>query len=195
MSFCSLCLSSLHTLIASKWLLRQDAIKSITAFVDSGQLSSAASAVSTNSSCILVVVREHTRSFKETNVNIMKAIMQLFIGLCDYHEAAEHELSDWAMKDGVAVAIHKISDKKLSEISKSVLTALCTVCSPRSVLATASGILRKAKSPVAHEEYLRWLKSFCDDFGAASIGSGIGELIPWIFEVSEGHNKGRNSRH
>jgi len=168
--------------IASKWMYRQDSIKSMTAFVESGHLKSS-STIETDASSLLVIVREHTRGFKETNVNIMKAILQLFLSMCDLFESMEKRFLPWAMKAGVEVAIQKISDRKLSSASKGLLTSLCVVSIPKEVLIAGFSTLKGVKSPVAHEEYMRWLLTFCDEFGMASAGNGLPDILPPLLEV------------
>jgi hypothetical protein len=170
---------------ATKWILRQDAIKSLTAFIESGQVDESCEDVVRNSSSILLVVKEHTRAFIETNVNIMKAIIHLLLAVCEYHESKELCLSDWAVRDATGAAVQKISDRKLSASCKNLLSTLCIVSSPATVLLTGKSTLKEVRSPIAHEEYLKWCQSFCNDFGAAAIGSSIGELIPWLIEVSD----------
>lgn len=129
------------------------------------------------------MVKEHTRGFKETNVNIMKAILKLFVAMCDYHESSEIELETWAALDGVALAIQKISDRKLSAACKDLLTRLCVVSLPSVLLLEIPAQLNAVKSPVVHEESLRWFQTFCEDFGAVTIGTVLSSLIPWIIEV------------
>jgi hypothetical protein len=165
-------------------LLRQNSLKSITAFIESGQIDELSSDVAQASSAILVVVKEYFRGFKETNVNIMKAIICLLIAVCEYHEAKEIPLSDWVVKSAADAAVQKVSDRKLTASSKNLLTALCLVSFPATVLLAGAESLRNVKSPIAHEEFLNWCQIFCNDFGANTICSGLSDLIPWILEVS-----------
>lgn len=137
-----------------------------------------------SSSSILIIAREQTRGFKETNVNIMKAVLHLFIAVCEFCESKEISLDSWAIKDGAAIGVQKISDRKLTALCKSLLTAVCVVALPYSVLSAAFEELKSVKSPVAHEEFLKWFQTFCSDFGAASIGPGISDAIPNLIEVS-----------
>lgn len=88
------------------------------------------------------------------------------------------------MKDSATLAILKISDRKLSAICKVVLTEMCTVCSPHSVLEAVIESVADVRSPIAHEEVLTWFKSFCEDFGVNSLGSSITSIIPWVLNVS-----------
>lgn len=170
--------------LASKWLHRQDSVKSITNFVESGSIDTSPLDVGTKSASLMLLVKEHTRGFKDTNVNILKAIMEFFIAVCEYHESKEIILEKWIVRDGVELAIHKISDKKLIGSSKEVLTHLCLVASPGSVIGEVVSTVKGIKAPVVHEESLRWVDSFCSNFGAPSLGSEVSILVSWVVEVS-----------
>jgi hypothetical protein len=169
---------------ASKWQQRHDAIESLTSYVESGHLDESSSDAELSASSILLVAREQTRGFKETNVNIMKAILQLLIAICEYCESKDLALGSWAVRDAAAVCVQKISDRKLTALCKSLLTAVCVVSLPSSLLLAAFEELKSVKSPVAHEEFLKWFQTFCTDFGAVSIGTGISDVIPHLLEVS-----------
>ena len=152
--------------------------------MESGGLEKSSTDVVLSISCILLVVREQTRGFRETNVNIMKAILNFCIAICEFNESKEHVLPTWAMKDMTCVCVQKISDRKLLGACRQLLTATTVVSLPSSVLQCAFAELKNVKSPVAHEEFMKWFQSFCDDFGASSIGRGISDLIPFLLEVS-----------
>jgi len=188
----SLIIDYLVSVVASKWLLRQNAIKALCSFIDSGDVEKSTSDVDKISASILTVVKEHTRGFKETNVNITKAILQLFLSLVLYHESKETPMCSWAMQDGVDLALQKVSDRKLTNACKELLMELCVVCAPSSVLTAVASGINGIKSPVAHEEVLHWFQSFCEDFGAFVIGPGISTLLPWIIQVSAAFIKRRN---
>jgi hypothetical protein len=139
-------------------------------------------------SSILLVVKDHTRGFKETNVNIMKSLLSLFMAVCEYHETKQNVLADALVMDMVDAAVQKISDRKLSSTSKTLLSTLCIVSSPASVVIAGIDSLKEIKSPVAHEEYLSWCHSMCLEFGTSAINSKIVEIVPWILEVSFLHS-------
>lgn len=163
-------------------MYRQDAVKSMTAFIESGQLNSSVE-MHLHTYAILTVVAEHTRGFKETNVNIMKSIIQLFRAVCEAHEATENPINGWVADCGVDIAVSKMSDKKLCDGCKTLLTSLCVVSPPYRIVLNAFGGLKSNKSPIAHEEVLKWLGSFFHSFGAAALGSRMGEVLPLILEV------------
>ena len=175
-------------LSASKWTFKNDAIKKLTTFIELGHAHEVCQDVGLNTNSTLIVVREHTRGFKETNVNIMKSILQLYIEVCYYHEQAEVPLDTWAMVDGVNIAIGKMQDRKLTENCQKVLTLLCAVCQPSEVLARVSTAIDAAKSPLAHEHTLSWFKTFLVEFGVMSLGQGLADVTPWLIEESAATN-------
>ena len=164
-------------------MLRQNAVKSFTSFIESGQMDGTYEDMQISSSSMLRVVKEYTRGFQETNVNIMKSIMCLFIAICEFHGAKERLLSSTIVKDGSDAAVQKISDRKLTGTSKELLTALCVVSAPADVVLSCIHSLKGVKSPVAHEEFIVWFQCFCKEFGAAALGSSISDAILWIIEV------------
>ena len=151
-------------------------------FIESGHLVDTKDA-DKGISAILLVVREQTRGFNETNVNIMKAIIQLFIAACEFVESKERALVQWAAREGAALCVQKISDRKLSGLCKSLLTSLCVVSLPSLIISGAFMNIKGVKSPVAHEEFLKWFQTFCLEFGAAAMGTEIGEILPHLIEV------------
>lgn len=152
-------------------------------FVESREITDSPSDIELDSACILVFVKEHTRGFKETNVNVNKSIMELFLSLCDYHEKVPHPFPKWAANDAATLATEKIADKKLSAMAKSLLMSLCLVQAPHVVHDGAFSALKNVKAPAAHEEFLKWFKMFVNEFGAASVGPGIKDTVAFLLEV------------
>jgi hypothetical protein len=173
---------------STKWLLRQCAIKGLATFVSAREILDSPSDIETDTVCMLTFVKEHTRGFKETNVNVLQSIMELFLTLCDYHERANQPFPLWATKDGITISTEKIADKKLSAISKTLLMGFCEVQFPHYVLANAADVIHKVKAPAAHEEMLKWFKMFCNEFGAASIGKGVSDTVTWLLLESKATN-------
>lgn len=167
--------------VATKWQYRQEGITGLAAFAESFDF--AANDILRSSSSVLSLVKEHTRGFKETNINVVRSIIELFLAWCDCHQKAVSPFPRWAMGDGVELAINKIADKKLSAISKSLLSSFCIVQAPPSVLEAVQTGVEKVRSPLAHEETLKWFNTFCLEFGAACIGTGLHGTISWLLEV------------
>lgn len=164
-------------------MLRQNSIASLVSFIESGQIDVSGEVIASTTEALLVVVKEYTRGFKDSNVNIMKSILSLFIAVCEYHESKEVPPSLVVVKDATDTAVQKISDKKLTLLSKQLLTALCVIAPASEVLTTGFASVKTVKSPIAHEEYLVWCQSFCNDFGAHTIGSSISDMVPFLLEV------------
>lgn len=117
-------------------------------------------------------------------MNIMKAILDFLLSIIDFCESRELLLHTWASIDVVKLCVERISDRKLSETCKKCLSSVCVVSEPSAtILLMLQHLQKEVKSPVAHEEVLNWLKIFCGEFGAASIGSKIGDIVPLLFEV------------
>lgn len=134
-------------------------------------------------SAILVLVKENTKGFKETNINVIKAIMELFIVLTQAHAEQVHPFPGWACRDGVKLAVDKIADRKLSALSCSLLSDLCCVCPPRIVVEYGIVCVDKVKSPLGHDAFLKWFHDFLTDFGASSIASALKNVADWLVMV------------
>lgn len=162
-------------------MLRQNAILNLAAFSKAEE-----SPVGTNdgvTAALVVLVKEHTKGFKETNVNVTKAIMELFMALCEAHADQGRPFPAWACKDGVKVSVDKIGDKKLSALSSKLLTELCSVRPPSGVVEYGTICVDKVKSPLGHEAFLKWFQGFLVDFGAPSIASALKSIAPWLVKV------------
>jgi len=170
--------------IATKWQSRRAAISGLVDFISQREVGDSPSDIEMDSACILVAVKENTRGFKETNFNVTKVIMELFISLCQYQGKARQAFLDWAAVDGATLATEKIADKKLSALASSLLTELCVVREPRTIHSTAYTVMGKIRAPLAHEELIKWMKYFFDEYGAVSLGTGINDTVSFLLEVS-----------
>ncbi len=138
-----------------------------------------------DSAFILVLVKEHTRGFKETNINVAKSIMELFLALCDCHEKMSCPIPIWTGREMAIMSCSKISDKKLSPLSKALLMSACVVQAPHMVLGQSYASMAHLKSPVAQEEFLHWMLAFSNEFGAAAIGPGLKDSVVFLSEVRD----------
>lgn len=173
----------LHSSTATKWLFRHNAIKAVATFINDRELPGSQEALQKDSAYILVLVKEHTRGFQETNVNVSKSIMELCIALCDCHEKEGCPMLTWAARDMATFSCSKISDKKLCPMSRALLISACVVQMPHLIIGQACATMAHIKSPVSHEEFLKWMKMFAVEFGAASIGPGLKDTIVFLSEV------------
>lgn len=112
--------------------------------------------------------------------------MEVLLALCDFHVKANLPFVEWAAADGAALATEKIADKKLSSLAKALLSELCVVQQPSSVHSTCYATMGKIRAPAAHEEFVKWLRHFCNEFGAAAIGSEINASVSFLLEVRSG---------
>ena len=84
----------------------------------------------------------------------------------------------------MALATQKISDKKLVAICKDLLSLTCVVSPVPEVLEAAYKSMHSIKSPIAKEEFLKWFKSFCADFGVGAVASVLGSIVGILVKVS-----------
>ncbi|CAJ1952945.1 unnamed protein product [Cylindrotheca closterium] len=173
---------------SSKWQCRQAAIKGLANFVSNREVLSSPSESVLEANCIVVLVKEHTRGFKESNFNVTKAIMELFLALCDYHEKAGIPFLEWASADAATLATEKIADRKLSSFAKELLSSLCVVRMPSEIHMICYEAIKKIRAPAAHEELAKWIQHFCNEFGAASLGSSVSEAVPYLVEGCKSKN-------
>ena len=62
----------------------------------------------------------------------------------------------------------KLSDKKTTELVTTLLTAIAEGVSPAFVVKRMKVVMDKVKLPLAHQNFLEWLKGAIADFGAAA---------------------------
>jgi len=169
---------------SSKWLLRQSAIKAICTFckdfetLPDEKLSSAT----------LVIVKGHSKGFKDSNVNIMKSILELFAVLCKLHEKSATKFPDWACREGVKIGTEKIADRKLGSGACLLLTEICVVQFPALVFETSFVTLNNIKAPLVHEAYLTWFKNFLVEFGAQPLVPVLSPSVQFLLLESESSN-------
>ena len=169
---------------ASAWKSKKRAIDDLEKYVKTFNLVDGAT-IDVPSVPILVVVRAYTKSFKESNIVLMKAIMQLFLALFELHETLKKSPQLWICKDVVRVTVEKISDRKFSQISPELLTGLCVVRTPCTIIDLCLKKINVIKSPPTHEAFLKWCISFCKDFGVGTISACLNEFVKWIVKVCQ----------
>lgn len=164
--------------------MRQNAIKALSAAIEGRKADTKSVDSMKLSSNMFAVVKMNTKEFKETNVNVLKAIFEFFSTINEYQASKEEEMASWMTQDATGLAVQKISDRKLTGLCKGVLSGVCVVAPPASVLRLVIAALKAIRSPVAHEETLKWFQSFCEDFGVASLGASLTDTVAWVTEVS-----------
>jgi hypothetical protein len=176
----------LEGLKGTKWQSRQHAIKSLANYCESDSFEDCFSP--TLSSAIVFVVKEYTKGFRESNFNIVKAVMELMIALCGIHARKEEPFPDWASVDCTFLSLDKISDKKLSDCSLTLLNDLCTVRDPKQIITSALSRVSTIKAPMAHEAFLKWMNSFCVDFGTSILTAELKNMVPQLLKECENSN-------
>jgi hypothetical protein len=133
---------------------------------------------------VLVISKEHTKLFKESNVNITKAILELFFTVLRIHKAWKKRIEKAFCSDAICLGIEKLGDKKFSEASFSLLYCLCEVCPPESILIDAISAIGGTKAPLPHELLLQWCTGFFQSFGVKASGNSIPTVASWIIKVN-----------
>ena len=133
---------------------------------------------------VLVFVKHYTKEFQESNFNILKAIIELFLALLELYELHQSPVDIWITRKATAIAVEKIADKKFSTTAPVLLTRLCELQLPEIVITLAIDTVKSIKSPLQHEELLSWMTDFCKDFGATALERSVPVCVDWILQVS-----------
>ena len=132
---------------------------------------------------LFVLVKNCTKTFKESNFNVAKVLLELFTVMFDIHTQLVRAPESYFYTSATKLAVEKVGDRKLSDASSACLSSICTVKDPQLVLAVAVKTIGDVKSPLVHEGLLDWFKTFCNDFGVASLGGGIQDTLSWVLKV------------
>ena len=133
---------------------------------------------------LFVFVKDCSKSFNESNFNVAKALLELFTAIFGIHKQLLKVPESYLYVPATKLAVEKVGDKKLTEASSSCLHSICIVKDPQKVVEVAVKALSHVKSPLAHEALLCWFKTFCLDFGSASLSKGIQDSLVWVLQVS-----------
>ena len=175
---------------SSKWLNRHSAIQALNSYCRRHEMFPGEKL----SSAVLIVTKLHTKGFKDSNFNILKSSLDLFLSLCELHSKSVIGFPVWACKDGVALATDKLADKKLSSIATALLTEMCVVNVPCLVIDESFESIDRIKSPLIHEAYLKWFNKAIIDFGGQTLGLNIGNVVSFLNkECSSTNIKVRNA--
>jgi cytoskeleton-associated protein 5 len=116
---------------------------------------------------LLVVLREYTKQFKETNVNIMKAVFALF----EYVASASSSsatLPRYVVAALIPPAVDKLGARNAKDGCSALLLALSEAVGPQFVLQTKYQHLATVKAPGVHVEALSWMSQCATEFGVKS---------------------------
>ncbi len=165
---------------SSNWKHRKEAINTLTHFARTDAVKSSADQYPES---VVLLVKEHTKQFKDSNFNILKASMELFLAILDLYESRSAPLDIWMTRKATGICVEKIADKKFASIAPSLLTRLCELQLPEIVIAMAIETVTSIKSPSPHEGLLSWTTEFCDDFGAKALGKCFPLCTDWVLKV------------
>lgn len=133
---------------------------------------------------LVVLVKQSTSSFNESNFNVAKALLGLFTSVFDVFATYVKSPGYYICVPATKFAAEKIGDRKLSDAAGSCLVSLCTVKDPQKIILVAMKAVGNVPSPLVHEGFLNWFKTFTSDFGAASFSGSIQEVLVWLLKVS-----------
>jgi hypothetical protein len=164
---------------STNWKFRKEAINALTNFA----LTDVAKSDEKYPENVLVAVKENTKQFKDSNFNIMKAIIELFIAVFESYELRLIPVDIWMTRKATTIAVGKIADKKFSTTAPILLTRLCELQIPEIVMAMAIEDVQLIKSPLQHEGLLSWTTNFCKDFGVLALGKSVPTCVNWALQV------------
>jgi hypothetical protein len=120
---------------------------------------------------VFFVSKEHTKLFKDSNMNIIKAIFDLFTVVLSIHVSWKRQPDKSFCSDSISLAIDKVGDKKFYENSCTLLYSLCEVCPPETILTDLIAAIDGIKAPLPRELLLQWCTGFFQSFGVKAAGN------------------------
>lgn len=118
------------------------------------------------SGAVVIYLKAKTTGFKISNINILKAVISCANDVASATGATK--FSKPAAWELIKALGDKFSDKKMAELVSSLLTGLAEAVGPGFVVKRMKSVLDKTKAPVAHENYLQWLKGAVAEFGCGA---------------------------
>jgi hypothetical protein len=149
-------------LSAVKWQQRKEAVSTIQQCCEK-----------TDKNCVdyagamIVVLRNHTKQFKETNVNIMKAVFALFEYVASTSSSTA-TLPRHVVAAIVPPAVDKLGERNAKVVCSSLLLALSEAVGPQFVLQQQYQHIGTVKAPGVHLEALNWMAVCTTEFGVKS---------------------------
>lgn len=167
-------------MVASNWKARVAALNQLEEFYRYADSESALPHVPS----LFVVVRDCTKSFNDlSNFNVAKAMLELFTVIFGIYSKLIRVPDGVLYVPATKLAVEKIGDRKLYDVSSSCLHSICIAKDPQRVLAVTVKTIVDVKSPLVHVALLAWFKRFCLDFGAESLSTGIQDSLLWVLKV------------
>jgi hypothetical protein len=172
----------LSGLQSSNWKFRKTAIDTLVDFTKSTKAMSEGETYAAN---VLVLVKFHTKLFKDSNFNILKSAAELFIAACDLFESLKLPMKNWMCHDAASICVTKIADKKFASVAPTLLTRLCEMQFLEIIFYFSISTIKPIKSPVPHEGLLVWAENICREFGAKAIGKCLSITVGWVSKVGQ----------
>ena len=108
------------------WAKKKAAFEALTSFVSSSSSSAAAAAIPPLLSSLLSVVKHVTKSFKDSNVNVMKAAFELLAAVAASHSPSSSALPSSFARLAVQLGVDSLHDKKLKQAPSDLVVAVLT---------------------------------------------------------------------
>ena len=172
----------LSGLQSSNWKFRKTAIDTLVDFTKSTKAMSEGETYVAN---VLVLVKFHTKLFKDSNFNILKSAAELFMAACDLFESLKLPMENWMCHDAASICVTKIADKKFASVAPTLLTRLCEMQFLEIIFYFSISTIKPIKSPVPHEGLLVWAENICREFGAIAIGKCLSITVGWVSKVGQ----------
>ena len=173
--------------VATPWAKRSPALLALAAFVSS----LAAPPTPTQTSAFLFIAKSSSKSFKDSNFNIIKATHAILTALLSHATTSSPPVS-LLTSTTIAVSTSKLSDKKLAPSSAALLTSLLSSTPSKHMSPALDEIfaaMSKIPSPLSHENLLAALLAYSQSSGARSFsGAGLKALSAYLFTAAAHSN-------
>ncbi|CAM9113078.1 unnamed protein product [Choristocarpus tenellus] len=141
----------------------------------------------------VVVLAAHTKSFKDSNMNVLKAALGAVTSILvmDGGSAAARA-NKGAVSTVLCPAVDKLGDRKLKEPVVLLLNAASEALGPAWVIRRLLKVASQAKATTLHSEASLWLVSCVEDFGSGAVPAP--QLISFgVSELDHSNPKVRSS--
>ena len=161
-------------LSSSSWQLKKAAIDNLAEFARSSAFDAA------TSPSFVAVLKKFTRSFKDSNFNVMKSVYLMIAAMIVKHDSDANPVPFSLLKIGATLGVEKIADRKLSEACKNLLVSTLVTASSKNAKVAVEALvsaLSTIKSPTTHESALKFFHDFAVSNGAKTLGAEGVKLV------------------
>ncbi|RHY65606.1 hypothetical protein DYB30_003435, partial [Aphanomyces astaci] len=117
-----------------------------------------------NLDAVVVYVSSQSKTFKESNVHVLKSAFQAIATIASLCES----MGLGVLSAVVPPAVDKMGDRKVSETVRPMFLALAELVGPASVLAAIFGHMPLVKTPLAQLECLEFVRECVGEFGVST---------------------------